>query len=70
MSSKEINVTQRKNPTDVVHWNEYEALRDHLQRQILNATNPLHEGVQDVELGLKDATETMTDTQRQVTEVQ
>jgi hypothetical protein len=53
-----------------VHWNEYEALHDHLQRQILNATNPLHEGVQDVELGLKDATETITDTQRQVTEVQ
>jgi hypothetical protein len=54
----------------VVHWNEYEALRDHLQRQKLNATNPLHEGVQDVELGLKDATETISDTQRQVTEVQ
>jgi hypothetical protein len=36
----------------------------------LNATNPLYEGVQDVELGLKDATETITDTQRQVTEVQ
>jgi hypothetical protein len=46
------------------------ALRDHLQRQISNATNPLHEGVQDVELGLRDATETITDTQRQVTEVQ
>jgi hypothetical protein len=70
MSSKEINVTQKKNPIDVVHWNEYEALRDHLQQQILNATNPLHEGVQDVELGLKEATETITDTQRQVTEVQ
>jgi hypothetical protein len=54
----------------VVHWNKYEALRDHLQRQNLNATNPLHEGVQDVELGLKDATKTITDTQRQVTEVQ
>jgi hypothetical protein len=70
MSSKEIDVMQKKNPTDVVHWNEYKALRDHLHRQILNATNPLHEGVQDVELGLKDTTETITDTQRQVTEVQ
>jgi hypothetical protein len=45
MSSKEIDVTQKKNPTDVVHWNEYEALRDHLQQQILNATTPLHEAV-------------------------
>jgi hypothetical protein len=63
MSSKEIDVTQKKNPTDVAHWNEYEALHDHLERQILNATNPLHEGVQDVELGLKDATETIIDTQ-------
>jgi hypothetical protein len=70
MSLKEIDVMQKKNPTNVVHWNEYGALRDHLQRQILNATNPLHEGVQDVELGLKDATETITDTQRQVIEVQ
>jgi hypothetical protein len=60
---KGIDVTQEKNPTDVVHWNEYEALCDHLQRQILNATNPLLEGVQDVELGLKDATKTITDTQ-------
>ncbi len=69
MSSKEIDVTQKRNPTDVVHWNEYEALRDHLQQQILNATNPLHEGVQDVKLGLKDATKTITDKQRQVTKV-
>jgi hypothetical protein len=35
----------------------------------LNATNPLLEGVQVVELGLKDATETITDKQRQVTKV-
>jgi hypothetical protein len=69
MSLKNIDVMQKKNPTDVIHWNEYEALRDHLQRQILNATNPLHEGVQNVELGLKDANETINETQRQVIEV-
>jgi hypothetical protein len=70
MSLKDIDVVQKKNPTDVVHWNEYEALCDHLQRQILNATKPLHEGVQNVELGLKDDNETINETQRQVTEVQ
>jgi hypothetical protein len=69
MSLKNIDVMQKKNPTDVIHWNEYEALRDHLQQQILNATNPLHEGVQNVELGLKDANETINETQRQVIEV-
>jgi hypothetical protein len=63
MSLKDIDVMQKKNPTDVVHWNEYESLRDHLQRQILNAINPLHEGVQNVELGLKDANETINETQ-------
>jgi hypothetical protein len=48
----------------------HEALHDHLQQQILNATNPLREGVQNVELGLKDANETINETQQQVTEVQ
>jgi hypothetical protein len=43
MSLKDIDVMPKKNPTDVVHWNEYEALHDHLQRQILNAKNPLYE---------------------------
>ena len=54
----------------MVHWNEYEALRDHLQRQIQCATDPINENVQNMELDLKDATETITATQRQVTEIQ
>jgi hypothetical protein len=45
-SLKDIIVMQKKNPTDVVHWNEYEAFEIIFsERQILNATNPLHEGV-------------------------
>jgi hypothetical protein len=31
MSLKDIDVMQKKNPSDVVQWNEYEALRDHVQ---------------------------------------
>ena len=69
-SSDNFDVQQKKDPTTVVTWNEYEALRDHLQRQILTATNPIHENVQNVELSLNEATETITETQQQVTDIQ
>jgi len=68
-SSDNFDVQQKKDPTTVVTWNEYEALRDHLQRQILTATNPIHENVQNVELSLNEATETITETQQQVTDI-
>jgi hypothetical protein len=40
MSSKEIDVMQKKNPIDVVHWNEYEARRDHQQNNSLKILFP------------------------------
>ena len=70
MSDESFDVQQKKDHKSVVHWNEYEALRDHLQRQIQCATDPINENVQTMELDLKDATETITATQRQVTEIQ
>ena len=43
MSLDDVDVQQKKDPTKVVHWNEYEALRDSLRLRINNVTEPIEE---------------------------
>jgi hypothetical protein len=53
----------------VVHWNEYEALHDHLMRQIdVDVTN-IREDVRVVDLELKDAKKAATTTQETMTAI-
>ena len=42
MSIDDVNVQAKKDPTAVVHWNEYEALRDTLQRKITTEIDPIN----------------------------
>ena len=42
MSFEDVDVQAKKDPTTVVHWNEYEALRDTLQRKITTEIDPIN----------------------------
>src|SRR3954466_14876562 len=67
--SESVNVQMKKDPTAVVHWNEYEALRDHLTRQIDVVVTNIHENVRVIDLELKEAKETAATTQYTMTAI-
>src|SRR4051812_19081966 len=68
--SESVNVQMKKDPAAVVHWNEYEALRDHLTCQIDVAVTNIHEDVRVIDLELKEAKETAATTQDTMTAIQ
>ena len=49
-SSGVVDVQEKKDPTEVVRWNVYEALHDHFKRQLDNSCDPIAEEVQNVQL--------------------
>ena len=70
MSLEDVDVQARKDPTAVVHWNEYEALRDTLQHRITTVVEPLDEELQRVGLQVDGVVATAEATQTQVTALQ
>ena len=46
---------QKKNPDEVVKWNEYEALRDYLKLRIEHSVGAVQEDLQHVELKIEGA---------------
>ena len=70
MSFESVDVQQKKDPTELVHWNEYEALRDHMTLKLNKAVQPIEEELQRVGLAVDNAVNTATTTQTQVTALQ
>ena len=62
------DVLQKK--ADVVHWHEYEALRDHLKFKINQAVEPLSSDLQKVEMKVDEAIDTAHTTQGHMTTMQ
>ncbi|KAK1660860.1 hypothetical protein QYE76_049019 [Lolium multiflorum] len=56
MSTEDVDVMQKKDPAATVTWLEYEALRDHLQREIRVANDALDKDIQSVHLKVDEAT--------------
>ena len=54
-SASDASVQQKKNPDEVVKWNEYEALRDHLKLRIEQSVESMQEDLQRVELKIEGA---------------
>ena len=65
-----FNVQAKKDPTAVVHWNEYEALSDTLQRKITTEIDPINEDLQNLSVQVDGLTTTAEETQVQVTTIQ
>ena len=70
MSLEDVDVEAKMDPTAVVHWNEYEALRDTLQRRITTVVELLDEELQRVGLQVDGVVTTTEATQTQVTALQ
>jgi hypothetical protein len=68
--SRSVDVQQKKDPNEVMHWNEYEALRDHLTNRFNAACGSLHEDVLVVENNLYATQDIATTTQEIVTTLQ
>ncbi|KAK1618279.1 hypothetical protein QYE76_023796 [Lolium multiflorum] len=60
----------KKDPIATVTWLEYEALRDHLQREIRVATEALDKDIQGVHLKVDEATMAVTTVQTSMTTLQ
>ena len=54
-SASDASVQQKKNPDEVVKWNEYEALRDHLKLRVEQSVESMQEDLQCVELKIEGA---------------
>ena len=70
MSLQDVDVQAKKDPTAVVHWNEYEALRDTLQRKITTVIDPIDDELQHVGVQVDGVAATAEATQTQVTALQ
>ena len=70
MSFEDVDVQAKKDPTAVVHWNEYEALRDTLQRKITTEIDPINEDLQNLSVQFDGVAATAEATQAQVTTIQ
>ena len=70
MSSSGVDVQEKKDPTEVVHWNEYEALRDHFKLQLDRSCDSIAEDVQNVQLKLDTNEQAVNAIQTQVIEMQ
>ena len=77
-SVSDDSVQQKKDPDEVVKWNEYEALRDYLKNRIAKSAEDLQEDLQRVELKVDGAAtqdsvaalqESMTALTRQITDL-
>ena len=70
MSLEDVDVQAKKDPAAVVHWNEYEALRDTLQRKIATEIDPINEDLQNLSVQVDGLATTAEETQVQVTTIQ
>ena len=61
---------QKKDPASPVTWREYEALRDHLQREIRGATEAFDTDIQSVNLKVDEATTAINTVQTSMTTLQ
>jgi predicted nucleic acid-binding Zn-ribbon protein len=66
--SKSVNVQQKKDPTDVVHWNVYEALCNHLTH-LIDVAN-IQQNLCVVDFEIKEAKEAVAKTQETMTAIQ
>ncbi|KAK1695755.1 hypothetical protein QYE76_012452 [Lolium multiflorum] len=69
-SSENVDVMQKKDPHTTVTWLEYEALRDHLQRQIRASSEVLDKEIQSVHLKVDEATTAVNTVQTSMTTLQ
>jgi hypothetical protein len=67
MSSRDVDVVQKKDPASPITWREYESLCDHLQREICGATDAFDKDIQNIHLKVDEATATINTVQTQVT---
>ena len=70
MSSETVDVQEKKDAAALVHWNEYEALRDHMARKLDRAIEPIDEELQRVGLAVDASVATGEATQTQVAALQ
>ena len=70
MSFEDVDAQAKKDPVAVVHWNEYEALRDTLQRKITTEIDPINEDLQNLSVQVDGVAATAEATQAQVTTIQ
>jgi hypothetical protein len=64
------DVQQKKDPNEVVHWNEYKALRDTLTKRFNAVCDSLHDDVLAVDNKLNATHDIATATQETVTTIQ
>ena len=69
-STENVDVMQKKDPAATVTWLEYEALRDHLQREIRVANEALDKDIQSVHLKVDETTTAVNTVQTSVTTLQ
>ena len=70
MSSSDVDVMQKKDANTAVTWREFEALRDHMQRQIRVANDVLDKDIQGVHLKVDEATQAVNTVQTTMTTLQ
>ncbi|KAK1682128.1 hypothetical protein QYE76_042976 [Lolium multiflorum] len=70
MSSSEFDVMQKKDPSMPVTWMEYEALRDHLTRELRVTTETFDTEIQGVNLKVDEATTAINTVQTSMTTLQ
>ena len=70
MSSENVDVMQKKDAATPVTWREFEALRDHMQRQIGVATDVIDQDIQSVNLKIDEATTVINTVQTSMTTLQ
>ncbi len=70
MSSEDVDVMQKKDADTAVTWREFEALRDHMQRQIRVANDVLDKDIQGVHLKVDEATQAVNTVQTTMTTLQ
>jgi hypothetical protein len=69
-STENVDVMQKKDAATPVTWREFEALRDHMQREIRVASDVLDKDIQSVHLKVDETTTAVNTVQTSVTTLQ
>ena len=69
-SSSDASMQQKKSHDEVVKWNEYKALRDHLKRNIESASEEIYGDIYKVDMKIDGVVKIAGTTQAQVTTLQ